>query len=50
MNKKFYVNEYPAAAGVLLAVPTPATSLPTTPVFDTRLVSDIEELVVVLYP
>ena len=31
---------YPAAARLRLIEPTPVTSLPTTPVLDTRLVSD----------
>ncbi len=37
---QFYVNEYPAAAKALLAVPTPVVSVATTPVFDTKLVID----------
>jgi len=36
-----YVSEYPAAASCRLAVPTPAVSVATTPVFDTRLVNEV---------
>ena len=41
---------YPAAAKYTLAVPTPVTSEPTTPVFDTKLVIDVYDEPVVPYP
>lgn len=37
---KLIYDPKPAAAGKRLAVPTPVTSAPTTPVLDTRFVSD----------